>query len=357
MDERGKTQKRRRTTVTVVALILLLLWVMAACALSAAAADGTTVLLSLRSKLTADYGGDAGMKPLSTFRLSIITDAMRDHGMGESAADHEQALKSMMDKPVPTATARNFEGEAPSTPTSSPHPPTVEIPTTTPSPTTSVKLPSSSTPSNTPRPTKPKEVVNPPSPSASSEPTSTTLPSDTPAPTSMFTPTGTWTSPPPSPSPTFTPTETSPPSPEDELDPIIEDWQVDPAPGPVGTCSVQVGFNNIEVRDPRHSEGIDWARLKYNVNGRGCYSYSNHLNRTSTSLSCIDGRCEIVATFNGHIDIDLEAYYASGNCGPWPEEDDEFVIRLWIQARDNVGHQNQALVGAYRLPDDECGED
>lgn len=361
MDERGTTRKRRLTTATVVILILLLLWVMAACVLSAAAADRTTVLLSLRSKLTADYSGDAGMRPLSPFRLSIITDAMRDRGMDESAEDHEQALKDMMDAPVPTATARDFEGEAPFTPTAKP-------PSITPSSTPGDRLSSSPTPSLMPQPTSITQIDETPASAATSAPSSTTAPSISPTPALTFTPTGTWASAPPPtstpepsdtpapPTPTFTPTETSPPSPEDESDPVIEDWRVEPDPGQVGSCSVRVWFTRVRVRDPRHSEGIDWARLKYNVNGRGCFRYSSRLNRTSTSLNCIAGSCEVVATFRGHIHVDLNSYYASGNCGPWPDEEDDFVVRIWIQARDKVGHQSEKLVGAYRLSD-ECGED
>jgi len=102
--------------------------------------------LSLSSRLSADYSVD-DVGPLKALRLSIIGDMLRDMGMGpDEAEDCESAMKALMDNPVPTATARDFEGA----------PPFTAIPTNTATPTDTPTATATPTSTFTPRPTATK---------------------------------------------------------------------------------------------------------------------------------------------------------------------------------------------------------
>ena len=122
-------------------LAIVAVAVAAAIVLNSAAAESLPFSLALRSKLSADYSQEGSQGVLGVFRLSIIGDALRDLGLSPKEADQQTAgIKIALDDPVPTATALNFEGDDPYTPT--------------PTSTSTVTSTPTNTPTNTPRPTK-----------------------------------------------------------------------------------------------------------------------------------------------------------------------------------------------------------
>jgi len=199
-------------------LVLMVVWVAAAVRISASAAAPSSLMSSLRSRLSANYAPDAAGSSVRSLRLSIFQEVMQDLGMsGDEAAAESRRIEAGMQGPVPTATARDFEGAKPltATPTKTP------IPTETPVPTETV----TSTPK--PKPTKTK----------------------TPAPTAA------------APMPTNTPSGSM-----DVTDPQITRFDLNPAiGGTLMSCTFQV--NDLDVLDPAFSDGIDPARVYAKYDG------------------------------------------------------------------------------------------
>jgi hypothetical protein len=152
-----------------------------------------------------------------SLRLSIFQEVMQDLGMpSDEAAAHSQEMQAEMREPVPTATARDFEGAQPltATPTKTP------VPTETPTPT--------ATATRTPRPT----------------PTKT----KTPAPTHAA------------------PMPTNTPSGVDTVAPTICCIDLNPDPPTIlNACTFDV--EELEVFDPGPSSGIDEADVFMKYNG------------------------------------------------------------------------------------------
>ena len=213
--------KKRRWIFRALGVFLAIVAVTLAAAivLNSAAAESLPFSLGLRSKLTADYSQDGSQGVLGVFRLSIIGDALRDLGLTSKEADEQTAgIKIALNDPVPTATALNFEGDDPYTPT----------PTSTPTPTVT------NTPTNTPRPTK------------------------TPIPTSTKKPA------------TAVPAATATASgPVDNTKPTICCMTLAPTPGvstpgaPLTSCTIDVV--DLQVFDPTFSSGVSDSnvQLKY----------------------------------------------------------------------------------------------
>jgi hypothetical protein len=148
-------------------LVLLVVWFAAAMRISASAAAPSSLMSSLRSRLSANYAPDPAGNTVHSLRLSIFEEVLQDLGMSsDEAASQSQAIQEELQGPVPTATARDFEGAKPltATPTKTP------IPTETPTPTT--------TSTRTPRPTPTKTKT--PKPTATDTPVGSV---DTTAPT------------------------------------------------------------------------------------------------------------------------------------------------------------------------------
>jgi hypothetical protein len=155
-------------------LLLLFVWVAAAFLLNAAFAESLPFSLSLRSKLAANYEPDALHGKLGVFRLSIIEDALRDRGISdEEAEEKSKEIMIAMSSPVPTATARDFEGEDPFTPTATQVPDLTSTEDLTPSSTTTGMV--SPLPSQT--------VTKTPTPNTTGTATAFVTPSKTPSPT------------------------------------------------------------------------------------------------------------------------------------------------------------------------------
>ena len=134
--------------------------------MNSASADSGPFSFAVKSKLAADYGGEKSDGFLGVINLTIFSDVMRDLGLSpEEADEHSDTMKVAMDDPVPTATARNFEGEEPWTPTrtATKTPTTTLTPTDTPTPTytpTHTRVPSK-TPTSTKKATKPPSTAAP----------------------------------------------------------------------------------------------------------------------------------------------------------------------------------------------------
>lgn len=176
--------KNRRTIVTITGFILFLgmVWVFTAVLLNSASADSGPFSFAVKSKLAADYGGEKSDGFLGIINLTIFSDVMRDLGLSpEEADEHSDAMKVAMDDPVPTATALNFEGDAPWTPTktSTKTPTTTLIPTNTSTATftpTRTRVPTK-TSQPTKKPTKLLSTVAPAATATASGPVDVSTPS------------------------------------------------------------------------------------------------------------------------------------------------------------------------------------
>jgi cytoskeletal protein RodZ len=191
MTSRQETRSSRRWILValLVFLLCLVLWIVAALILNIAFAESLPFSLGLRSKLAANYSPDEFVGSLGVFRLSIIDEVLLDRGVPpEEVEEQSEKIKEAMSSPVPTATARDFKGNAPftSTPT---EPPTASItatPTETPTPTNTLMMVSTATDTavsatNTPDvPTKTPTLG--PSPTTSSTPSPTSSPTSSPTP-------------------------------------------------------------------------------------------------------------------------------------------------------------------------------
>jgi hypothetical protein len=201
----------RRWLLGAVALFLVLLlgWVVLAIQLNAASAGPLPYSRLLLSNLDADYGPDRLPRALTSIRLTILEEAMRALGMSDEEVEAQQArIELAMGQPVPTATALNFEGDAPFTPT----------PTFTWTPTDTA----------TPTPTNTATATRRP-PTRTPTRTSTRRPTRTPGPTNT-------------------------PSGADTEDPEIQSIDVSPPPGDISSCDVTV--NDVHITDDIGSSGI-----------------------------------------------------------------------------------------------------
>ena len=193
MTSRQETRSSRRWILIalLVFLLCLVLWIAAALILNIAFAESLPFSLNLRSRLAADYAPDEFIGSLGVFRLSIIDEVLQDRGLPpEEVEEQSEKIKEAMSSPVPTATARDFEGESPftSTPTEPPTSTITETPTETPTPTNTLVMANTATDTAVPAtdtPAAPSATPTfGPSPTASTTPLLT--PSLTPSPTQCF---------------------------------------------------------------------------------------------------------------------------------------------------------------------------
>jgi hypothetical protein len=321
--------------------ILIAGWVAAALHLTGASAGRPGFPFNLQSRLAADYGADSGDR-ISSLRISIISDFLRDLGFGDS----ESSVLSDLDSPVPTATARNFEGDPPFTPTVTPSP----VPTET-------ALPPE-TPTSTPKPL----------PSKTAEPSETKKPEAT-------------------------------EKPGDSVAPTISGGSLFPSPGTMlPACNGNdIAITGLQVFDPAASSGIQWVKLKYKILGPGSqgYIYSGDIG-PPVSGGWTDGPGSAwEAYYKGDLTIDFDVGYAfwsgggkayagllSGNkvfarplyvvetATPMPSSTSAptptsvatatlpatatpiptpFDVEVWSIVRDKAGNESYELQGSYTL--------
>jgi hypothetical protein len=285
--------------------LLLVIWIVATLFLSPAYADAMPFSMEVRSRLLADYNPDDGQSLFAALRLSILGDSLRDQGLSpEEAEKQREALEDTLDDPVPTATAIDFEGNAPHTAT----PTNTTTPTNTPTPT--------ATPTNTPRPTATK--------------TSTPKPTNTPKPPNTAVPV-------------------------DNIHPVIAD------PGTldvvsVSACEVQVYVMDAQVTDADPSSGIKWVKMKYKVFDAATestiyagYIYSNPLTMCSGGSTgggwdaCYAGPdpkppAFTIKIFNGF------------SSQPDLTDPAGFMIKLWLLTEDNMGLQDSHQYSSLNMP-------
>ena len=225
-------------------LVLLVVWFAAAMRISASAAAPSSLMSSLRSRLSANYAPDPAGSTVHSLRLSIFEEVLQDLGMSsDEAASQSQEIQEQLQGPVPTATARDFQGGKPltATPTETP------IPTSTPTPT--------ATSTKTPRPT----------------PTKTKTPK---------------------------PTATNPPAPSGDTDPpVVTSYSFTPT---IGGCTASLDIS-ADIYDAPASSGISQVEVKYKVPGYVGISYLADLSYCSGGFQgdnswqgCYDG----VVTFD-----------------------------------------------------------
>jgi hypothetical protein len=279
-------------------LALLGVWAIAVWQLYPAAAGPLTLRLGLHSRLQADYGPDQPGPSLAVLRLSIVEDVLRDLGFsGEEAQAQRQGVEAAMGAPVPTATARDFEGGAPFTATL--------VPTAT--------------------------------------PTETPVPTATPVPTNTRRPTRT--SPPPAP----TQPVTGEPATDDEDPEIVSMALIPPAPGPLDTCTILI--TDMWVTDDAPSSGIELSDVvfKYEHPITGALIY---FPATLVSGGWTDGPGSgWSAHYSGSITISgVEITAPTGSAGPMtssPACTGPVSIRVWGKVTDNAGHSD--VQGPYEF--------
>jgi hypothetical protein len=301
-------RRRGRWWVGAFAIFLALLgiWAIAVWQLYPAGAGPLSLGLGLRSRLQADYGPDQPGRSVAVLRLSIVEDVLRDLGFsGEEAQAQREGVEVAMGGPVPTATARDFEGGAPFTATL--------VPTAT--------------------------------------PTETALPTATPVPTRTRRPTRTPTAPPPTlppttPPPTLPPT--TPPPASDGAAPEICCLTLEPAPGPLTACTITV--SDMWVTDDGPSSGIDDSNVfvKYQDPNTGDYRYFT-MTRTSGGWTAGPGS-SWDAHYAGTITITGVTVPSEGPEGSGPmsstSSPSTVTIHVWGKVTDNAGHSD------YRGPYD-----
>jgi hypothetical protein len=247
--------------------------------------------MKLRSRLEADYQLESFADHLSPLRISIVSDVYQDQVLSvEEIAAIENRLIESLQSPVPTATARDFEGSLPFTATA----------TNTNTPTSTSTSTPTSTPTRTPLPTRTPTKTNtkpPPKPTKKPEtPTITLTPSDTPTPTLSPTPI------------------------VDLDDPLIKLTHLSGA----GGCTVTIGF---DVEDPEPSLGVKDSNveLKFeNPKGSGSYFYP----------SLTGG-----GNWQGAPGTKWVGSYSGSQSGISPDSE----IKVWVSVTDNAGHSVSAL--------------
>ena len=296
--------------------VLIAGWFAAALHLTGASAGQPGFPFNLRSNLAADYGADPGAGRITSLRISIIADWLKDLGFGEDDSE----LLAGLDSPVPTATARNFEGDPPFTATMTPSP----------------------TQTNTPLPT---------STSTPKPPTKTPKPTDTEVPE---------------------PTEL----PDDSIAPSISGGSFFPTFGTLlPLCDGNdIAITGLRVEDPGPSSGFGlelpdngWVKLKYEILGPGStgYVYSADLGPPLTGGWTDGPGSSWDAYYKGTLTIDFSDGYAFTAGGklffrpplsgptetPTPEP---FTVKVWSIVQDNAGNESYVLHGTYTL-DSACG--
>ena len=289
--------------------VLIAGWFAAALHLTGASAGQPGFPFNPRSNLAADYRSDPGAGRITSLRISIITDLLKDLGFG---AD-DSGLLDGLDSPVPTATARNFQGDPPFTATVTPSP----TPTVTPLPTST----------STPRP-----------------PTKTPKPTDTQQ---------------------TEPTE----APADLVAPTLSGGTLFPTIGTLlPSCDGNaISITGLRVVDPGPSSGINWVKLKYVILGSGStgYQFSGDIGPpisggwTGGEGSTWDAFYKGVHTINFS---DGYAFTSGGKLFFRPSlgrpsallTAEPFTVEVWSIVEDNAGNQSFTLHGTYTL-DGGCG--
>jgi hypothetical protein len=283
-------------------LFVLAIWILAA--LWAGTTFGATfpLLADLRSQIFADYGSDIFGRTLKSLHLSILVEFTNDSG-NDTGSNTDWTLA--FQAPVPTATENGIRISATESSGNGDEPPV-----------------SSPTPTDVIQPT---ETFDPDPPAATPAPTSTPKPTKTPVPT---------------PSPSLEPT----PKLEDVEAPVLSGGILSPPAGPMSVCEIMLAVTDLEVEDYPWSSGMNWVRLKYQVDGYSDYIYSPPLSLKSGGPT---GEGGWLGCYSGEIHVEINPEWLS----PEPES---FHINLWAKAKDNAGFEGYLWLGELSMPPS-CG--
>jgi hypothetical protein len=316
--------------------VLLTVWVAAAMVLNAAAEGSLPIAMHVYSDLYADYSPDVVVRPLGVFNLSIISETLKDRGYSEEEAqERAKAIEVVMNEPVPTATALNYDGDAPYTAT----PTKTNTPTATPTPTL--------TPTNTPTKIPTKTPTKTPTPKPTKKPSKT--------PTEEVSC--------PEPCPTDTPIPET-----DTKSPSVSGGVVYPPFGEYGSCELKIEVDDLHIVDPAYSSGIDWIKLKvkYCDDGEAVWKTSSPF-EPDDPIGWTEGPAweadvsglEYTITIDGCATASIFENYVKGPKGglalisPFTCETS---VELYAWVMDEAGNDTKPLLGTYNLPE-ECYEE
>ena len=384
-----------------IVLIFLAVWIAAAFWAESSLGASFPILADLRSRILADYGLDFFADTLKSFKLTILGDGSNDFGV---AGDGNSDLGSSFADLVPSATDFTADTEVPPTntptdvPSATPTATSTEIEPTETLTNTHTAVP---TATDTPKPTKTPD----PTPSDKQlipklecveyvgegnfiayfgykNPNSKSIeiaigprnyfehdPADRGQPTE-FEPGRTpdypdaafevlfeldnltWkldgnsvtasSSSEPCELPSTPPTPTPEP---DTASSVLNGGNISPPPGALSECSIRVSIADLYVEDPAPSSGIDWVKLKYQVEGFTSYIMSDPLQSCGGGFTPEGGWS---GCFYGSIYIDINSDWAS-------PDNDPFYINVWSKVKDNSGNTRIREHANYMLPAS-CGE-
>jgi hypothetical protein len=129
---------------------------------------------------------------------------------------------------------------------------------------------------------------------------------------------------------------------KDTEPPHLSGGDVSPQPGDLEVCSITITVDNLRVVDPPISSGIEWVKLKYNVEGYTTdYIYSNPLTLCSGGWTDEAGWH---GCYGGSIVVNIDPTWIP------PDSSTPFKINLYAKARDNEGHDTCYHLGQYTMP-------
>jgi hypothetical protein len=141
------------------------------------------------------------------------------------------------------------------------------------------------------------------------------------------------------PSPEPTPKE------EDISAPILSGGILLPPLTDLTVCEITVTITDLEVTDLAWSSGIEWVKMKYQVDGYTNYVYSFPLILKNGGPSADGGW---LGYYSGDIRIEIDSEWEIHAGGV-------FRIKLWAKARDYVGLEGYMCLGEYTIPAS-CGD-
>jgi hypothetical protein len=118
--------------------------------------------------------------------------------------------------------------------------------------------------------------------------------------------------------------------------------------------------SEVEIKDYAYSDGIEWVKIKYEVDGDPTIYYSDPLVQTDGPGWSAGPGSTWHAFYGGSETIDVTAILASNPLGGYAMMDnfaaismalfDDIEVHVWIMARDNAGYSRISSVGTYFVP-------
>jgi len=138
------------------------------------------------------------------------------------------------------------------------------------------------------------------------------------------------------------PTETL--TPQDIYEPVVSGGTLDPYPGPIDGCSVEIFANTVRVEDPPYSSGINWVKLKYVIHNYTSEIYSDPMELVDGGYT---GEGGWHGYYSGSITITIDPNWVIPSS-------ESFHIEFYVRAMDNVSKTGLQYYGTYTMPSS-CG--